>query len=117
MAKTNTRAQIDDHIADVSIHTPLNVHYVDITTDDIAPMGKSSKELPDDWVVTALGVGKFTITHNLNNPHPGIMLSVISDSGARIINPTEVAADFITFHVVDASDLPADATVIGQILF
>jgi len=117
MAKTNTRAQIDDHIADESIHTPVNAFYVEIPTDNIAPMGKSVDVLPADWVVISLGVGNFAIEHNLNNAQPGIMLSVISDGTALIINPTQVTSNSITFQIVDASNVPVDANVIGKILF
>ena len=112
---TNTHAQIDSHIADTLIHS--SAYQIDLVTGVGSPLSVSINILPAGWSVLYNSVGNFTITHNLNRTDVGFALSVLYNGASRIITPTVINANDITFQIEDLTGTAVEGNVIGKLIF
>jgi hypothetical protein len=98
-----------------------NAYHIDVTTGTGSPLGMTNTTLPggspQDWTTAYNSVGNFTITHNLNNAEAGFALSVLYNGTARVINPTTITANAITFQITDTLDVAVEGNVVGKLLF
>lgn len=94
-----------------------NHYYVNITTGTGSPLGMTDTTLPSGWSTTYNSIGNFTITHNLGNSAVGFALTVIYNGTARVINPTTIAVNSITFQITDTLNSTVEGNVVGKLLF
>lgn len=111
----NSHAVIDTHIADAAIHS--TAYQIDLTTGVGSPLGITETILPVGWTTIYNSVGNFTITHNLTNSESGFALSVIYNGASRIITPTVITTNAITFQIADLTDTVVEGNVIGKLIF
>ena len=73
--------------------------------------------LPAGWTTAYNSTGNFTITHGLNDAQVGFALSVMYSGTARVINPTTINANDITFQITDTLNTAVEGNVVGKLLF
>lgn len=94
-----------------------NHYYIDLTTGTGSPLGITETSLPLGWTTTYNSVGNFTVTHTLGNTTVGLALSVLYNGTARVINPTAITTNAITFQITDTLNAGVEGNVIGKLLF
>lgn len=121
-----TKQYVDDLAA---LHS--DSFYIDV---DTAGAVMTDNALPVGWTTTYIGVGNFTITHNLatglgsppvslygvGSPlitEPGFSLLVIYNGTARVLNPTVINGDDISFQITDTLNAAVEGQVVGKLLF
>jgi len=78
----------------------------------------TDNSLPSGWSTSSTGVGDLTITHSLNSAAmPGFGLSVLYNGGVRIINPSSIGLNSITFKIEDDTGVASDGNVVGRLTF
>ncbi len=119
---TNTNLGIGSPSSITEIQTAIekivsNSYYIDITTGVSSPIGMTNSVIPIGWTTTYNAIGNFTVTHNLNNSGVGFALAVIYNGTARVLNPTVVTLNSITFQITDTLDTATEGNIIGKLLF
>lgn len=94
-----------------------NAYHVDVTTGVGSPLAMTDTTLPSGWTTAYNSTGNFTITHNLGNAEVGFALSVLYNGTARVINPTSITTNAITFQITDTLDVAVEGNVVGKLLF
>jgi len=94
-----------------------NVFYIDITTGTGSPLGVTDTALPSGWTTTYNSIGNFTITHSLGDATVGLALNVIYNGTARVLNPTSITTNSITFQITDTLNAAVEGNVVGKLLF
>jgi len=77
----------------------------------------TNNTLPIGWTTTYIGVGNFTITHNLASTEPGFALLVLYNGTARVLNPTVINSNDISFQITDTLNAAVEGRTIGKLLF
>jgi len=91
-------------------------YFVDVTTSAGSP-AMTETSLPAGWTTAYNSTGNFTITHGLNDAQVGFALSVMYSGTARVINPTTINANDITFQITDTLNAAVEGNVVGKLLF
>ena len=94
-------------------------HFIDIEGTTLGSPTPSIIEhtLPVGWTTTYNGVGDYTITHNHNDPAPGLGIMPNYGTKALIVNIFALTNNTIQLYLRDTGNIASDGRISGIIAF